>query len=131
MAFIINKASQAPKVLYLAAAVLIVGLIFLIAGAALIANCGGSKASDNAKAPTAKKLKSLSQFCEYSPEAERMGLNKFLKKVQRAYFENSPHQVAFDPDVKAGDMHEYLKKRYVCKLTFSSMEHESHQLCVC
>ena len=93
-----------------AAVVFTVGLIVLIVGLALDTKCSG----DDVHAPTSStaKLESLSQFCKYSAEAQLIGLPAFLKRVQKAYFDNSPNQVAFDPDVKASDMHEHLKKRY-------------------
>ena len=112
MAFFRDKDGKISNLIYVVAGLFIVGLAILIVGIAMEGNCRGN-VSNNAKAtPAGMKLERLSQLCKYSQEADRIGLNAFLKKVQRAYFDNSPNEVAFDPDVKSGDMHEHLKKRY-------------------
>ena len=108
MAFLTDKIRRISLPLYVAAGVFTVGLIILIVGLALDTKCSGK---DTPTASTAK-LESLSQYCKYSAEAQSIGLPAFLKRVQKAYFDNSPNQVAFDPDVAASDMHEHLKKRY-------------------
>eukprot|EP00794_Sanderia_malayensis_P004766 gene4766-5393_t len=62
--------------------------------------------------PKARKLTSLKEFCEYSPEAKRIGLDAFLKKVQLSYYEHFPNQVSYQPDIKSEEMSEHVLKRY-------------------
>ncbi len=95
---------------YIAAGLLVVGLIVLIVGLSLNFNCNDNdKSKKQDTASKARKLESLKEFCDYSPEAQRIGLKPFLTKVQKSYFEQSPHQVAYQPDIK--DMSEHVKTR--------------------
>ena len=107
----INRPGKVSIFVYVVAGLFAISLIVLIIGLAVGANCR-NKSDASAKRSTTAKIESLSQFCKSSPEAERIKLNAFLKKVQKAYFENSPDQVVYDPDVKFDDMHEHLKQRY-------------------
>ena len=106
------KGQKVSPIFYIVAGALAVSLIFLIVGLAVDISCR-NKMRDNSKpSGVVKKLTSLKEFCSYSPEAKRIGLKAFLKKVQKAYFEHTPNHVAHDPDVKSEEMHEHLKKRY-------------------
>ena len=117
MAFVTNKDEKVSNIVYVVAGLFTVALAILIVGIAMEKNCQ-SKARNKSSA-AAIKLERLSQFCKYSQEADRIGLNAFLMRVQKAYFDTSPNQVAYDPDVKYADMHEHLKKRYHFKVMFT------------
>ena len=105
------KGQKVSPIFYIVAGALAVSLIFLIVGLAVDISCR-NKMKDNSMPNSAKKMTSLKEFCSYSPEAKRIGLKAFLKKVQKAYFEHTPNQVTYDPDVKSEERHEHLKKRY-------------------
>lgn len=111
MAIIASKPGKVSAFVYIVAGIFAVSLIVLIIGLAMDANCRNKVDSGAKSSLSTAKIERLSQFCKYSQEAERMQLDGYLKKVQRAYFKYSPNSAAFDPDVNAEGMHEHLKKR--------------------
>lgn len=82
------------KKLYIAAAVLVVGIIVLIVGIVLIAT-GMSKGKCKGALDSSKE----NTFCEYSSEAKRAGFDKFMDKIKKTYYELHPHNILYDPDL--------------------------------
>ena len=112
----------ARKLLYLAAALLGIGVFVLILGLVFISKSGpkilckdksslNTVTSDKSDKSETKKLSTLKEFCAYSDEAKRLGLEDFLKKVQKAYFDNNPNQVAYQPDLTTEELNEKVKTR--------------------
>ncbi|XP_020917030.1 uncharacterized protein LOC110254389 isoform X2 [Exaiptasia diaphana] len=52
------------------------------------------------------------QSCMFSDEAERVDLQGFLSRLKDAYFEYSPHLVAWKPDLVGKELTEYVKQSY-------------------
>lgn len=69
----------------------LVGLILVITGGALL-----SKTKDCVSTP--EKSKSKWTPCDYSNEAQRVELDKFLRKVKTTYYKMNPNNVVYDPD---------------------------------
>ena len=111
MAFM-SKIGKASPGLYAAVGFLILGLVILIVGVTVDIKCSNEKSwTSPSSGGGQRNITGLKEFCKYSPEAERIGLDTFLKRVKAAYYENMPNQVAYDPDVKFNDRFEDLKKR--------------------
>lgn len=95
--YYILKEVQPPsnKAYYIAIAAAVVlcllGLILVITGGALL-----SKARDCTAGSTAPLKNSAP--CNYSDEAQRVELDKFLRKVKTTYYKMNPNNVVYDPD---------------------------------
>lgn len=80
-----------------AAALCLVGVILVITGGVLLSkarDCEQSQQSPGTKAPIIEKPGP----CNYSDEAQRVGLDEFLRKVKTTYYKMNPNNVAYDPD---------------------------------
>lgn len=55
---------------------------------------GDSKCNED----TSKLRRNASMVCSYSSEAERIGLEAFLRKVKATYYKMNPNNVVYDPD---------------------------------
>ncbi|XP_048584062.1 uncharacterized protein LOC125563171 [Nematostella vectensis] len=88
-----NKGNVSRRYVIIAGAVLIVALVVLIVGIVLIVK------SSNANNCTEKGKVIESPFCELSEEGKRIGLEEFIKRVQKTYYNLHPFNVIFDPDV--------------------------------
>ena len=104
-----NKSSLSKgRILIIAVAV--IAIIILIVGIVLIAlaakkkDCDGKE--DNHHGSTGEQ--SSSTFCEYSKEAERIGLNDIMLRVKKSYYENHPYQLPNDPKATRDE----IKKNY-------------------
>ena len=80
--------------------ILAVGLIFLLAGIVLIV-----LAVNNDKKATGQRDQNN---CEFSREANRVGLGEFLSRVKATYYKLHPYDVHRDPEVKT----ETIKAEY-------------------
>ncbi|KAL9986409.1 hypothetical protein ACROYT_G000554 [Oculina patagonica] len=103
--------------------VLAVGIIFLIVGIVLIAMAaadkksvekstggtskqGGQEEQTTASVPPTTMRVSTSTLaptatpgpCNYSDEAQRVGLDEFLRKVKTTYYKMNPNNAVYDPD---------------------------------
>ena len=73
-----------------AAVLCLLGLILVITGGALLAkarDCTAGSTAAHGSAP-----------CDYSDEAQRVELDKFLRKVKTTYYKMNPNNVVYDPD---------------------------------
>lgn len=70
-------------------------VVFYIIGVILCTVGGDLECSaDTSKAQTREK----STACNYSDEAQRVGLEAFLRKVKSTYYKMNPNNVVYDPD---------------------------------
>ena len=121
------------KLLHLVVVLLGIGVLVLILGLVFISKSGpkilckdesslnrvaGDKSDNNNNNNNTsvnntidKKLTTLKEFCAYSDDAKQLGLEDFLKKVQKAYFDNNPNQVAYQPDLTMEELNENVKTR--------------------
>ena len=93
----VQPPSKTPLYLAIAAAV-----VFCLVGIILV-GVGGAKMSKAGKicseqSPKGKMKQSKPQPCEYSDEANRVGLDEFLKKVKSTYYKMNPNNAVYDPD---------------------------------
>lgn len=84
--------------------VLVVGIV-LIALAAKRKDCDGRKGG---KRPGSSGEEISSDFCEYSEEAKRIGLDDMILRVKKSYYEYHPFQLPSDPDATRDE----IKKKY-------------------
>ena len=89
--------------------VLAVATIFLIVGIALIAVSAAGKEKKAAKKAAAAVPSGNPAVCDFSEEAERVGLGEFLDKVKATYYKLHPYEVYDDPDVTT----DRIKAEYV------------------
>ncbi|XP_015757731.1 PREDICTED: uncharacterized protein LOC107337124 [Acropora digitifera] len=93
--------------------IVLTGVLLVIVGAVRLhsgeKNCSASTTS--IKKGTASKLTRTS--CDFSTEAVRVGLPALLEELQNTYFEHHPHNIAWKPDLRGGEVEEYVKERYV------------------
>ena len=94
----VEPPSNKPYYIAIAVAIVLflVGLIVVITGGALL-----SKANDNCSAGSTAALEKSpekSASCDYSDEAQRVELDKFLRKVKTTYYKMNPNNVVHDPD---------------------------------
>ena len=105
-------------------ALIVFALIILITGIVLITSkasgCNtskggstqsGSKGGSTQSGTRRSKISDMKEYCAYSKEAELIGLSKFLKKVQKSYFDNYPNQVGFQPDLTREELNFQIQKR--------------------
>ena len=97
---LLRRQNQTRCLMIIGALILIVGLICLFVGIALIVQSKTSEECDSKKTTT-----DLEQ-CEYSEEAKRVGLDRFLQKAQDRYFELIPNKIADKPGVKPAEIRE-------------------------
>ena len=88
----------------IALVVLVVGIV-LIALAAKRKDCDGRKGG---KHPGSSGEEISSEFCEYSDEAKRIGLDDMILRVKKSYYEYHPFQLPGDPDATRDE----IKKNY-------------------
>ena len=88
----------------IALVVLVVGIV-LIALAAKRKDCDGRKGG---KHPGSSGEEISSDFCEYSEEAKRIGLDDMILRVKKSYYEYHPFQLPSDPDATRDE----IKKKY-------------------
>lgn len=100
--YYVLKETEPPskKPLYIAIAVAVVlcfvGLILIVVGGVLTSKARKecpTEVSPSSKAPMVKP-----STCEYSDEAKRVGLDKFLLKVKTTYYKMNPNNAVYDPD---------------------------------
>ena len=84
----------------IAVIILIVGIV-LIALAAKKKDCKGEETGN--KGNTEKQV---SSFCEYSEEANRIGLDDIILRTKNAYYEKLPFRLPTDPDATREDIKE-------------------------
>ncbi|XP_074635217.1 uncharacterized protein LOC141893725 [Acropora palmata] len=93
--------------------IVLTGVLLVIVGAVRLhsgeKNC--SVSTTLKKRWTASKLTRTS--CDFSNEAVRVGLPALLEELQNTYFEHHPHNIAWKPDLRGGEVEEYVKERYV------------------
>lgn len=91
--------------------IVLTGVLLVIVGAVRLhsgeKNCSASTTS--IKKGTASKLTRTS--CDFSTEAVRVGLPALLEELQNTYFEHHPHNIAWKPDLRGGEVEEYVKER--------------------
>ena len=87
--------------LILTGVVLTTGFACLIAGIVLLTKATGQAESTAGKDENAK---TPAERCDYSQEAQRIGLGAFIQKVQDKYFELHPYKLASKPGAKAADI---------------------------
>ena len=85
----------------IAVIILIVGIV-LIALAAKKKDCKGEETGS--KAGSAEKQ--VSSFCEYSEEANRIGLDDIILRTKKVYYEKLPFKLPDDPDATREDIKE-------------------------
>ena len=78
----------------LALIVLVVGVIFLIVGIALIASAKKSKC-----VISKDSIPNPERFCQYSDEANRIGLGEFIDRARNTYYKLHKYNVMYDPDL--------------------------------
>ena len=91
---------------------LAVGFVFLLVGIALIAVAASDKKSDEKSGSSSKQgregettttvppiTKAPSSRCDFSAEAQNIGLAEFLGRVKATYYKLHPYDVPYDPDV--------------------------------
>ena len=95
----VQPPSKTPLYLAIAAAV-----VFCVVGITLV-GFGGAKLSKpgkvcNEQSPNGKPQPKAQpqQSCNYSDEANRVGLDEFLKKVKSTYYKMNPNNAVYDPD---------------------------------
>ena len=95
--------------LVIIAAVCVISMACLFAGIALMAT---SKACNNthSQAGSAGKTDALKEQCKFSKEAQRIGLEAFLKKVREQFFKYHPENTAYHPDAVSDK--EKIRKDY-------------------
>lgn len=92
----VRPPSKTPYYIAIAAAVILclVGIILV--------GIGGTELSKDekvcSKGRSLKEAIKQSKPCDYSNEANRVGLDDFLKKVKSTYFKMRPNNVVYDPD---------------------------------
>lgn len=103
--------------------VVLIGIVLVIAGISLLALASSiSRTSrtcelDHKTRASGSPLVQNSGQCEYSPEAQRIDLAKFIYKVKSTYYKHHPHNIVYDPDVFDSDLGddvvERVKAQYV------------------
>ena len=91
----------------------VIAVIVLIVGIVLIVLAAKEKDHDgkeNSKHPgsSGEQQNSSTTFCEYSKEAERIGLKDIILRAKKSYYENHPFQLPNDPAATRDD----IKKNY-------------------
>lgn len=88
----VEPPSKKPYYIAIVVAVVLclVGFILVITGGVLL-----SKARDCEPSPAGTKAPGP---CNYSDEAQRVGLDEFLQKVKTTYYKMNPNNAAYDPD---------------------------------
>ena len=94
------------------AALLVVAVIVLTVGIALIAAAASDKKTDKKSDSTSKQggegkatttvpptTEAPSSRCDFSEEAQKVGLVEFLDRVEATYYKLHPYDVHYDPDV--------------------------------
>ena len=79
-----------------AAVLCLVGLVLVITGGEMLSKAKDCVSKTDKPKSTAEKLKSAT--CDYSKEAQRVELDKFLRKVKTTYYKMNPNKVVHDPD---------------------------------
>lgn len=74
--------------------VLLIGVVFLIVGIALIASAKKAACVDSKDS-----IPESERFCQYSEEANRVGLGEFIDRVRKTYFKQHKYNVMHDPDL--------------------------------
>lgn len=91
--------------------IVLTGMLLVIVGAVRLhsgeKNCSGFPTF--VKGTVSKLTRTLS--CNFSTEAVRVGLPALLEELQNTYFEHHPHNVAWKPDLRGGEVEEYVKAR--------------------
>ena len=105
-----NKSSLSKNKILLIVLV-VVAIIVLIVGIVLIALAAKKKDCDGKedKHHGSSGKQAFSTFCEYSKEAERIGLNDIMLRVKKSYYENHPYQLPNDPEATRDDIKEKYK----------------------
>lgn len=85
---------------YLLVALVLIAAICLVVGIVLIA-LGASKLHCPSKSSSDQtKVSDKERFCGFSEEAKRAGIDKFMEKVQKKFYELHPYMIYDDPDIK-------------------------------
>ena len=90
----------------------LIGVVLVIVGAVKL-HSADERCSHIQSYSTVKKRASLAspQLCDFSDEADRVGLPALLEEVKTAYFTHNPNNVAWNPDLIGREMTEYVKTR--------------------
>lgn len=85
------------------------GIVLVITGISLLAlsnskapNCGHVDREPRARTATTSPSREQTSnwgLCEYSHEAQRIGLAEFMGKVKSTYYKHHPFNIVYDPDV--------------------------------
>ena len=98
----VQPPSKTPFYIAVAAAIVfcLVGIILVAVGGANLSKAGqcGEEAS--------KGKIEQPKPCEYSDEAEHVGLDEFLKKVKSTYYKMHPNNAVYDPDATPASIRE-------------------------
>ena len=77
-----------------------IAIIILVVGIVLIAKAAKKRDCNDEgdKSPGSTGDQKSSDFCDYSEEAKRIGLNDIMLRVKKSYYEHHPFQLPSDPD---------------------------------
>ena len=78
--------------------ILVLGLILFIVGVALIATAVSKKCKE-VEGTEGGTSQQSNPACEFSEEAKRVGLEKFLEEVKATFYKLHPYEIPVDPDV--------------------------------
>ena len=101
-----NKSSTISKSRIIFIVLVVIAVVVLIIGIVLIALASKKKGCDDH--PGRPGEQTLTSFCEYSEEAERIGLDDILQRAKKSYYENNPFQTPNDPKATRDE----IKKMY-------------------
>ena len=83
------------------------GIACLVAGIVLMIQANTIKTSQQCQPQ--KVTRAISAGCEYSSEARRSGLERFLFQAQERFYELLPHKIAFKPGVTSNEIRQRYK----------------------
>ena len=90
---------------------IIIGIVLLVLASSKASKCATDEGEEGTGAPT----RQTSQRCEYSSEAKRVGLDKFMKRVRETYYELHPFNIPYHPEVDSHTLESFerVKREYV------------------
>ena len=93
---------------------IIIGIVLLVIGSSRATKCATATNGEGIQT-TSAPAKQTSKRCEYSEEAEKIGLGKFMSKVKSTYYKLHPYNIPYDPDVDMQTLEslERVKREYV------------------